>query len=209
MPVPWPETPEHFKPLILNWQAQCESLSLQLLSCISLALGQPQDSLSNSFGVEHTSFLRLNFYPLCPTEKNSDAIDAPNVLGINPHTDAGALTLLVQDDVPALQVLHNNHWSTVLPEANAVIVNIGDMVQVWSNDRFRAPVHRVLASSDKQRFSAPYFFNPSYSSMISPLLNKDDLPKYKPFSWSEFRHGRAAGDYADQGQEIQIDWFRT
>ena len=208
MPVPWPEYLQAFKPLILSWQEQCEALSLQLLGSVYLALGQPAESLAKDFGAAHTSFLRLNFYPAGSASASADEIQASNPLGINRHTDAGAITLLVQDDVPALQVMHNDNWCTVSPEPGAVIVNIGDMVQVWSNDRFIAPEHRVLASSDKPRLSAPYFFNPSYSSQIAPLPDRAQPPGYKLFSWNDFRHGRAAGDYADKGQEIQIDWFR-
>ena len=63
-------------------------------------------------------------------------------LGVNRHTDAGALTLLYQDDVASLQVLHDGAWVLVEPSAGALVVNLGDMLQVWSNDRYEAPLHR-------------------------------------------------------------------
>ncbi len=82
------------------------------------------------------------------------------------------------------------------------------MVQVWSNDRFKAPEHRVLASGEKARYSAPYFYNPSYATVCTPLVAQQEDCRYKPISWREFRSGRAAGDYADIGEETQISWYR-
>ena len=81
-------------------------------------------------------------------------------------------------------------------------------MQVWSNDRFKAPLHRVLASVDQARLSAPYFFNPSYETICAPLVKADERSHYRPIHWDEFRYGRAAGDYQDRGEEIQISWFR-
>ena len=96
----------------------------------------------------------------------------------------------------------------MIPERDSFIINIGDMIQVWSNDRYRAPEHRVLASTDRARYSAPYFYNPSYDTICEPLVDDAAMKKYKPVSWREFRNGRAAGDYADVGEEIQVSWYR-
>ena len=94
----------------------------------------------------------------------------------------------------------------VEPNPDAFVINIGDVVQVWSNDRYPAPLHRVIASAQEERYSAPYFFNPSYAANYAPLSSP---PHYRPINWGEFRAGRAAGDYADHGEEIQISHFRT
>jgi len=70
----------------------------------------------------------------------------------------------------------------------------------------------VLASSDSQRYSAPFFFNPSYETDYAPLpsvVRENDPPRYRPINWGEFRAGRAAGDYADHGEEMQISQFRV
>jgi isopenicillin N synthase-like dioxygenase len=85
------------------------------------------------------------------------------------------------------------------------------MIQVWSNDRYRAALHRVVTSTDRDRFTAPFFFNPSYSTMYEPLpttVDADHPPRYRPINWREFRSLRAAGDYADYGDEIQIAHYR-
>jgi isopenicillin N synthase-like dioxygenase len=131
-------------------------------------------------------------------------------LGINHHTDAGALTLLLQDEQPGLEVFHDGAWKLVEPLPDALVVNIGDIVQVWSNDQYRAPLHRVLANADAERFSVPFFFNPAYSTVYAPLPSTVDTqrpPRYRPINWGEFRAHRAAGDYADAGEYHQISHY--
>lgn len=204
-PVPWPNHLPQLKPLVLEWLEQVEQLSLNLLGSICMALGESSATLNPFFLKNHTSFLRFNYYP--SVEQRLDS-NPDSHLGIHPHTDAGALTVLAQDDVPGLQVRKDDAWHTVVPEEGGFIINIGDMIKVWSNDRFRAPEHRVLASGARERYSAPYFYNPSYETVCTPLVTSEEDSRYKPVSWREFRSGRAAGDYADHGEEIQISWYR-
>ena len=136
-------------------------------------------------------------------------------LGISRHTDAGALTLLLQDEVPALEVYSgtkqdngDGEWVPVDPIEGAFTVNTGDMLQVWSNNVIQAPEHRVRASTKRERLSAAFFFNPNYDTQIAPSpssLHPHALPLYRPFSWGEFRSKRYQGDYADVGREVQIE----
>ena len=152
----------------------------------------------------NSSFLRLNYYPICdsPADPFEDNPQQGH-LGISHHTDAGALTLLTQDKVAGLQFYHQDAWHGVDPIANALVVNIGDLMQVWSNNLLKAPVHRVTANKTLKRFSAAFFFNPSFSTECRPLINLN-TPQYRPVHWREFRQARAAGDYANQGNESQI-----
>jgi isopenicillin N synthase-like dioxygenase len=208
----WPEGMPEFKATMLEFYGACESVALRLVQAIARNLGAEPERLLNAFVPRHTSFLRLNYYPLCddPAEPSSVATPTSGHLGINHHTDAGAVTVLLQDDQPGLQVFRNGRWYTIEPRANAFVINIGDIVQVWSNDRYRAPLHRVLASAESARYSAPFFFNPSYETDYAPLpsvVSENDPSHYRPINWGEFRAGRAAGDYADYGEEIQISQF--
>ena len=118
---------------------------------------------------EHTSFLRLNYYPLCKTPAAPDGNEAASegYLGINPHTDAGAITLLMQDEQAGLEIYRDGRWHRV--EGGSLVVHLGDIVQVWSNDRYPAPIHRVAANTSAERMSAPYFFNPAYKTNYQPL----------------------------------------
>jgi isopenicillin N synthase-like dioxygenase len=207
-PVPWPNEIPQLQTIVIDWLQACEKLSQNLVAAICVAMGQASNTLSPFFGNQHSSFLRFNYYPsLAEISPSRDKSEQPG-LGIHPHTDAGAITVLAQDDVAGLQVKKEDTWHTVYPAENSFIINIGDMMQVWSNDRFTAAEHRVLASVNQSRLSAPYFYNPSYATICSPLVSDEQSSHYKPISWNEFRNGRAAGDYADQGEEIQISRFR-
>ena len=161
--------------------------------------------LDAAFG-EHSSFLRLNFYPTCP-EPATDTLNLvppEGELGISHHSDAGAVTVLIQDGFRGLQMYHEGRWLDLGSERGEVVINIGDVVQVWSNDVYRAPLHRVVANPDTTRISIPYFLNPAYTYDYAPLAG---TPRYRPINWGEFRSQRSAGDYADLGSEIQISDF--
>jgi isopenicillin N synthase-like dioxygenase len=168
-----------------------------------------QASVRDAFGDSHTSFLRLNYYPV--EDPLAGEAGDPADLGIHHHTDAGAVTVLLQDEVSGLQVYRDGLWHGVRPLAGALVINIGDMVQVWSNDRYRAPVHRVLAMERALRHSLPFFFNPSYRTVVAPLETLVDAARpalYTPISWAEFRRRRADGDFANYGAEVQISDYR-
>jgi len=202
----WPPGDPEFRQAITRYSRACEGLAYRLLSAMSLNLGMSAGFLSRGFGPNHSSFLRLNYYPDTENLRHGDS-----PYGVGQHTDAGAMTLLLQDDQPGLEVFHDGRWNIVEPRRDALVVNIGDIVQVWSNDRYRAALHRVAASRGYERFSVPFFFNPDYRTDYAPVpavVANGELPRYRTINWGEFRKLRADGDYADYGEEIQIDRYR-
>lgn len=206
--TPWPAWRPTFEPAMRAYFAACAELSARLMGVVFESLGGPA-SAREAFGDDHTSFLRLNYYPV-EDPLAGEAGDRAD-LGIHHHTDAGALTVLLQDEVSGLQVYRDELWHDVRPLAGAFVINIGDMVQVWSNDRYRAPVHRVLAMDRAERLSLPFFYNPSYRTTVAPLASLVDAAhaaRYTPISWAEFRRRRADGDFADYGAEVQISDYR-
>ncbi len=208
----WPVGRPTFRPAVLAYYRASEALAFRLLEALSVNLRMPADGLSGCFNPVHTSFLRLNFYPRCPAPARPSALEPPEegYLGVNHHTDSGAVTLLLQDDVPGLEVFRGGEWHLVEPRPDSLVVNIGDIVQVWSNDRYLAPLHRVRANAERERFSVPYFFNPAYGTDYAPLpatVDAEHPARYRPINWGEFRARRAAGDYADCGEEVQISHY--
>ncbi len=202
-----------FRNTVLAFSAACDAVARCLLQTLSQNLGMPARHLNACFEPNHTSFLRLNHYPPCASPALADAPPVPEYghLGISHHTDSGALTVLLQDMQPGLQMLHGDQWHLIDPHADMLLVNIGDMVQVWSNDHYRAPLHRVLANASASRYSAPYFYNPSYATVVAPLsgvCSAKNPPLYRAVPWGTFRAARAAGDYADRGAEAQISDYR-
>ncbi len=209
----WPAEPPEFRRTIEAFYAACEALSYRMLNAISRCLQMPASHLDETFGPDHSSFLRLNYYPICDAPAAPDTpLGGAGNFGINHHTDSGAITILLQDEQPGLQVYRRGTWTLVEPNPDALVVNIGDVVQVWSNDRYPAALHRVIASHATDRYSAPFFFNPAPHATYAPLpsvLSESEPARYRPINWGEFRASRTAGDYADYGDEIQISHYRT
>ena len=206
----WPEEADcaGFRDAMTTYRDACEALSKELLKLVELALDVKDEALDQYFIPHHGSFLRLNYYPTTDPLDDSHAASATGHMGVHHHSDAGVFTLLLQDQVGGLQVLYQDTWIDVEPVEGAIVVNIGDVVQVWSNDLYQAPLHRVIASEGADRYSIPYFFNPSYQANYAPLVNVKGNAKYKPINWGHFRKQRQLGDYADFGHEIQIADFR-
>ena len=208
----WPagEIRPRFEAAVRACYASCTTLALRLLSTIASNLGVSPQVLARGFDNAHTSFLRLNFYPRYPLETAGDAEQRP--FGVGEHTDSGALTVLMQDEHPGLEVLRDGRWHLVESRRDALVVNIGDIVQVWSNDQYKAALHRVVVANPAlERYSIPFFLNPSYDTIYEPLptmVTEQRPASYRRISWREFRGLRAAGDYADIGEEVQIHHYR-
>ena len=208
----WPEAGETFRSTMQAYRDAVTRLSLSLLEGFCVGLDLPPDFMHAGFEKDHTGFIRLNYYPVADPMAGSDTKHQPVAdLGVHHHTDAGALTVLLQDDVGGLQVFRDRFWHDIPPVPGAFVINTGDMMQVWSNDIYRAAIHRVLAMESKDRYSIPFFFNPSADTDVSPLpsvVSVERPARYRTISWSEFRGKRTDGDYADYGPEVQISQYR-
>ena len=202
----WPNDTLFIK-TITSLQGELHRVAMDIMMAIVKTFHT--DSVPDQDFDEHSSFIRLNHYPPCPDPViDSDRFMSDRGhLGISHHTDAGAVTVLLQDDQPGLQVFANGRWLTLECPPDALIVNIGDIVQVWSNDRYRAPVHRVIADRANHRISIPYFLNPAYHANYAPLT--DERPLYRAINWGDFRAKRSAGDDADLGSEVQISDYKV
>jgi isopenicillin N synthase-like dioxygenase len=208
----WPDRDGSFRGTMLAYLESCTDLSLSLLEAFCVGLDLPRDYLRKFFVPEHTGFIRLNHYPVTdPLGENVEETRPHAGMGVHHHTDAGALTILLQDAVGGLQVHQDGYWHNIPPVDGAFVINTGDMMQVWSNDSYRAATHRVLAMEDADRYSIPFFFNPAANARITPLSTvvTDSRPcAYRTIEWAEFRSRRTDGDYADYGAEVQITQYR-
>ena len=119
------------------------------------------------------------------------------------------MTVLHQEQ-PGLEVFHQQTWKVIEPLPDALVINIGDIVQVWSNDRYCAALHRAVVRADRERYTSAFFLNPPYTADYAPLPSVVDLrnpARYRPIYWGEFRSRRTAGDYANQGEYAQISQY--
>ena len=137
---------------------------------------------------KHFSVLGIHHYPVL-TEPPK-----PNQLREGAHTDFGAITILsIPGSESGLEVkMDDNSWLKVSPEDGELVVNLGDMMQRWTNDEWRSTHHRVTVpkTSDPQsrRLSIAYFVHPNFDAKIECLgknLKPDDKPKYEVITAGE------------------------
>uniref|UniRef100_A0A0D9WVK9 Fe2OG dioxygenase domain-containing protein n=1 Tax=Leersia perrieri TaxID=77586 RepID=A0A0D9WVK9_9ORYZ len=141
---------------------------------------------------ETTCFLRLNRYPTCPFPAET--------FGMVPHTDSDFLTVLCQDEVGGLQLMKDSRWVAVKPRPDALIVNIGDLFQAWSNNRYKSVEHKVVANAKTDRLSVAYFLCPSYGSLIGTC---GEPSPYRAFTFGEYRK-RVQEDVRRTGKKIGL-----
>jgi isopenicillin N synthase-like dioxygenase len=204
----WPDVGTEFRDSMRAYLEACTRLSLTLLEAFCVGMDLPADFMRNDFAGKHTGFIRLNYYPIVDPLATGNGQELPDAdMGVHHHTDAGALTVLLQDDVGGLQVFRDGYWHDIPSVPGAFVINTGDMMQVWSNDIYQAALHRVLAMDRSDRYSIPFFFNPAAATEVSPLpsvVTKERPSRYRSINWSDFRGKRTDGDYADYGPEVQI-----
>ncbi|MEM9256532.1 MAG: 2OG-Fe(II) oxygenase family protein [Pseudomonadota bacterium] len=210
-PAPWPTDHPGLQAACTDYTRFVRTLALEILDLCAAGLGEQTPSLRQYFNPGDGSFTRLNYYPLNQDLARDADMPAPGKLGISHHTDAGALTVLLQDQIAGLEVMQRGEWHTVSPRADALTINVGDMLQVWTNDRYRAPLHRVRASHSHSRYSVAFFLNPAEDTVVKPLQSCTDADRpalYRAIPWQSFREQRARGDYGDFGEEVQIAHYR-
>lgn len=161
----WPEKPAAYREIAAKYSVEVRALVLRLLAAISEALGLDPDYLNICFGKHHQG-MTINYYPPCP---NPDL-----TLGLQGHSDASAITVLMQGNENGLQVLKNGKWVAVNPIANAFVINLGDQLQVVSNGRFRSVEHRAVTNASTARISISTFYGPSKDAFIAPAASMVD-----------------------------------
>ncbi|XP_006583203.1 protein DMR6-LIKE OXYGENASE 2 isoform X2 [Glycine max] len=176
----WPGNPPSFREDVAEYSRKMRGLSLKLLEAISESLGLERDYIDKALG-KHGQHLAINYYPPCPEPELT--------YGLPAHADPNAITILLQNEVPGLQVLYDGKWLTVNPVPNTFIVNIGDQIQVISNDRYKSVLHRALVNCEKERMSIPTFYCPSPDALIKPapkLVDNEHPAQYTNFTYREY-----------------------
>ncbi|KAK2981903.1 hypothetical protein RJ640_000949 [Escallonia rubra] len=204
---------EEFAKNVDDWKEACEAyghemekLSFKLMELISMSLGLPRQRL-NGFFKDHTSMGRLIHCPPCPTPQLA--------LGTHEHTDVGALTILSQDDAGGLEAQRtfDGEWVPVKYVPNSYVINIGDMLEVWSNKKYVSLVHRAKVNSERERFSIPFCFNPAYYVVMEPieeLTNEQNPAKYRAFNWGRYYGSRKYGNFKNPDMEVlRLEHFKV
>jgi len=197
----WPDAPVDLRPKMLAYWRQMETLMRIIAEALAIALDLPDDTFADVLDRRHTSQLRLLHYP--PPAGDVE----PGQLRAGEHSDVGMMTILRNDPVPGgLQVkIREGKWIDAPAAENTFILNIGDLLMRWTNDRFVSTLHRVMvppldAGDEARRLSIGFFVGPRYNATVACLptcCGPDDPPKYDPVLVDDYRTHRFAAGAGD------------
>ena len=133
----------------------------------------------------------LQYYP-----PQSDGAEEDQ-FGVAPHTDFGLLTVLCQDEIGGLEIrLPDGRWAAMPPVPDTCVVNIGDLLERWSNRRYRSTVHRVINRSGRDRLSLVVAYDPNFETLVDPraFCSEEEVPCDEPITCGDYllwRFGKA------------------
>lgn len=189
----WPETPASFRNVLDEYTVKMKMFTEVVSKAMAKSLKLEEDCFLNQFGERAALQARFNYYLCCTTPEL--------VLGLKSHADGTGYTVILQDDVEGLQIHKDEHWFTVPTISDALLVLMGDQMEIMTNGVFKAPVHRVVTNSERERISVAMFYTPEPNKEIGPeegLIN-EERPKlfkkvkdYADIHWEYYQRGMRA-----------------
>nr|WOC73937.1 anthocyanidin synthase [Ficus virens] len=179
----WPKTPTDYIEATSEYARQLRGLATTILSALSLGLGLEEGRLEKEVGglEELLLQMKINYYPKCPQPELA--------LGVEAHTDVSALTFILHNMVPGLQLFYEDKWVTAKCVPNSIIMHIGDTLEILSNGKFKSILHRGLVNKEKVRISWAVFCEPPKEKIIlQPLpetVSEEDPPHYPPRTFQQ------------------------
>lgn len=169
---PWPTTPVTFRASIESYSSELTRVTHSLMEIIARNLDIHLDRIKETYV---SQALRMTYYPSCPVAHDK-------VLGISPHSDVSTLTLVWELNlVEGLQIKREDAWVPIKPHPKALVVNVGDFLEILTNGKYQSIEHRVTVNAHKERMSISAFHLPKFDTSVGPLsgLVKEDEKKYK------------------------------
>lgn len=189
----WPRGMPEFEKEIYHAYQCFQQLAESIFSLFAIGL-ELEDDFFEPLISKPASVMNVNYYPASDPEQEGEAS------GIGAHSDYEAFAMLWQDDVGGLEIESlSGEWQAVTPLENALVINIGDLMSHWTNDRFRATRHRVINRSGRERVSFACFGNTNYHALIEciPSCCDDNNPaRYPPVKSGDYLMSAIKRTYA-------------
>ncbi|XP_015078093.1 protein SRG1-like [Solanum pennellii] len=188
----WPQIPISFREVLEDYSEKMKMVTEITSKAMAKSLKLEETCFLEQFGKKAQLHARFNYYSPC---QRPDL-----VLGLKPHADGTGYTIILQDEV-GLQVLKDGKWYTVPKNPTALLVLMGDQMEIMSNGIFKSPVHRVVSNSERDRISVAIFYTPELGKEIGPeddLVNVDRPRIYKKVTdyaethWKFYQRGMRA-----------------
>ncbi|XVE60368.1 hypothetical protein DITRI_Ditri05aG0123300 [Diplodiscus trichospermus] len=178
----WPKNPPSYREANEEYTKLMHGVVDKVFRCLSLGLGLEGHEMKEAVGGENLVYLlKINYYPPCPRPDLA--------LGVPGHTDMCSLTILVPNDVQGLQACRDDHWYDVKYIPNALIIHIGDQVEILSNGKYKSVLHRSTVNKERTRISWPVFLEPPSDLEVGPhpkLINAANPPKFKTKKYPQY-----------------------
>uniref|UniRef100_A0ACD5XXM4 Uncharacterized protein n=1 Tax=Avena sativa TaxID=4498 RepID=A0ACD5XXM4_AVESA len=178
----WPTQPPSFRDILSEYTARCRNVANLVLENLAKLLNLRDDYFVDMLDENAVTYARLNYYPHCPKPDH--------VLGMKPHTDASVITIVfIDNNVSGLQMQNNGVWYNVPIVPNALLVNVGDVIEILSNGIFKSPVHRVVTNAKKERLSLVMFYTMGPEREIEPvseLVDENRPRRYRKIKTKDY-----------------------
>jgi len=193
----WPRRPAGLRPALERCFGEMERVAFEIAGLAAESLDLPSDWFASSL-TDGTSLLLVNHYP------EIDTAPRPGQLRRGTHTDYGILTVLFAESEPGLQIHHEGAWYDVPHVPDGLLVNIGDLMARWVNDRWVSTLHRVVVPDDRavDRVSIPFFFQPRYDAVVATAptsITAENPARYEPVVAGEWIAAKSAAMLPDDG----------
>lgn len=180
----WPHDHSQFCDVLHEYDREMEELAGRLVRLMLRSLGVDDEGMKWAGPVQRLQrVLQLNSYPACP--------DPDRAMGLAAHTDSSLFNIVYQSSTSGLQVLRSEdggapaRWVTVPPLPGALVVNVGDLLHILSNGRFKSVFHRAVVNRSHHRLSAACICGPPPHVKITPI-GAGEEPAYRAVTWAEY-----------------------
>ncbi|MEM1199418.1 MAG: 2-oxoglutarate and iron-dependent oxygenase domain-containing protein [Pseudomonadota bacterium] len=196
-PNEWPQNPPGFRDHVLTYAEAVGKTGDLLLQAFAVSLGAERHFFTTRY---ERPMLRgqLIHYPALPEDAPEDQF------GVAPHSDFGCITLLLQKTAGLEVLAKTDEWIPAPPLPGTLVINIGDLLERWSNNRLPSTRHRVRNQSREGRYSIAMFYDPSPRAVVDPRdLGAADAAQFPPVEAAEYVLGRNKGAFAHYDPAIK------